>query len=148
MKQRCTSSSRRTPGTGQLWFLHINNKYIQKILDECLPSQAAVNTKQPEPLKMTELPNEPRHHLHTDLGPICFYRLDDIPPSNTIQHHLKSKQRITEVEYSRWMQDGESNVIFLSVFWPSNSLSILIDGLDGVWIIWSWWNKHRWTHLR
>jgi len=41
------------------------------VIDSCLPCQAATHTKQDKPLKMTELPEGPWHHLRADLfGPI------------------------------------------------------------------------------
>ena len=50
----------------QLFFPNINN-HVTKTLEKHLPCQAVVNTKQPEPLTMTKLPNGPWYHLRLDL---------------------------------------------------------------------------------
>ena len=50
-----------------LWFPNINN-HVQKTLKDCLPCQAAVNTKQREPLTITKLLNGPWYHMRRLIG--------------------------------------------------------------------------------
>ena len=54
----------------KLWFPGIND-HVNNAIEACIPCQAATNTSQAEPQKMTDLPDGPWEHVRADLfGPL------------------------------------------------------------------------------